>query len=159
MPLPPRRVRARSRCRPRRCVDEQRGEHGVRDDGSGEQPRSSTSRSGGSGSAADAVTETSERTSDERTAPVIEPPIKPKHATRSARSRRWRADRRGRGALRLEVEELAALVAAIAGDSEQQADERESKRERGRRSERDQRAARERIGAQARKHMRRERRP
>src|SRR5581483_4130157 len=52
--------------------------------------RSTTRWSGGSGFAADAVTATSESTSRERTAPVAIPPARPKAATSSARSRRWR---------------------------------------------------------------------
>jgi hypothetical protein len=55
------------------------------------------------------------------------------------------AEGHGIGSLRLELEELSALVAEVGHKPEKEADEREAERRCGRANEREQRAARERI--------------
>ena len=92
-------------------------------------------------------------TSAERIAPSASPPRIPNDGDEQRAQPQVRADRRRRRALRLEVEQLAAVVAHVADDREQQADEREQQRDRRGAGEREQRAARERVGLQPRERV------
>ena len=76
------------------------------------------------------------------------PPSAPEAAATSARRRSCRRSCAGSDALRLEVEQLAALVAALRDDAEQQPEQREHKsRQRGCLQHRHRRAG-DRLGAQ-----------
>ena len=110
--------------------------------------QSNESASGGSGLPAPAVTETTATTSALTTAPAATPPAMPTRRDGQRAEQEVPAELGGRDALRLEVEELAALVAPVADDAEQDADggERERRRRRRRAAAR---ASRARAGRRA----------
>ena len=110
--------------------------------------QSSETTSGGSGVVAPAVTLTTDETSATRIAPVDDAADDARDRDERGANAQVAAQLARRHSLRAQVEELAALVAQVGHDDQQQADEREHERRERRRAEDRERAARERIRAQ-----------
>ncbi len=106
---------------------------------------SRSSTSGGSAAVARAVRPTRSVTTAASATPVSAPATSPAAATVSARSADDPAQQRRRGALRLEVEQLAALVPQVAEHRQQDPGQREPERDGGRDGEREQRSVRDRV--------------
>ena len=84
-------------------------------------------RSGGSGAVVSAETPTTRDDEPREDRPSTRPPSAPKPTSTSERSPELVPQRPRRHALRLEVEELSALVAGVADEREQEADRGEQR--------------------------------